>query len=241
MPVSVMPRFYNMVEMIPAVVLAAGQSTRMGRAKALLPLDRGDTFVTRIVRTFADAGVDDIIIVLGHDAERIASSIGAGLKPHDTLAGATDRRSAIVHPRIVVNDQYGRGQLSSLQAALAVADRPGVTAILMTLVDVPLVAASTVRAVLERYRETLAPIVRPVSGTRHGHPILIARSLFDALRAASDEAGAKPVVRAHASAVGDVPVEDEGAFRDIDTMAEYDALIRGADAAADRGSGPSAR
>src|SRR5216683_1714749 len=136
--------------MIPAIVLAAGRSSRMGRAKATLPLDGGDSFLTRIVRTFLEAGVDDVIVV-----------------------------------------------------------------------DVPLVSASTVRAVVEQYRRTHAPVVRPTSGTRHGHPLLIDRSLFAALRAADPSAGAKPLVRTHASPAGDLAVADEGAFTDIDTEGDY--------------------
>ena len=98
-------------------------------------------------------------------------------------------------------------------------------AVLLTLVDVPLVSESTVRAVMDGYRRTGAPIVRPTSGERHGHPLLIDRSLFDALRAADPSAGAKPIVRAHASAAGDVAVEDEGAFLDVDTEEEYRRTI----------------
>jgi molybdenum cofactor cytidylyltransferase len=65
---------------IPAIVLAAGKSTRMGRAKAMLPLDADDTFLTRIVRTFLDAGVDDVVVVLGHEAEKMPwTSAGAAL------------------------------------------------------------------------------------------------------------------------------------------------------------------
>jgi len=63
-----------MASMIPAIVLAAGRSSRMGRAKAMLPLGSGDTFLTRIVRTLLDAGVDDVVVVVGHEAEAIASS-----------------------------------------------------------------------------------------------------------------------------------------------------------------------
>ena len=195
--------------MIPALVLAAGRSTRMGRPKATLPIDDRDTFLSRIVRTFQDAGADDVVVVLGHDAETIATSFGA-----------SDLRA-----RLVINGDYDRGQLSSLQAGLAVIDRPGIEALLLTLVDVPLVTAPTVRAVIERYRLTRAPIVRPVQGDRHGHPLVIDRSLFDALRAADARAGAKPIVRAHASAAGDVAVDDEGAFADFDTMEDYQRLI----------------
>ena len=190
--------------MIPAIVLAAGRSSRMGRAKASLPLG-GETFLTRIVRTLLEAGVDDVIVVVGHEADTIASIFaGSGLPA-----------------RFVVNSDYDRGQLSSLVAALALVDRPGVAAALVTLVDVPLVSSGTVRAVLERYRETRAPVVRPTSGARHGHPLLIDRSLFDELRAAAPEHGAKPVIRAHASAEGDLPIDDEGAFVDIDTEEDY--------------------
>src|SRR5215470_4874464 len=139
--------------MIPALVLAAGRSTRMGRAKASLPIDERETFLTRIVRTLLEAGVDDVVVVLGHDAEAIADSFSA--------SGLT--------ARLAWNRDYDRGQLSSLQAGLALVDRPGVSAVLVTLVDVPLVSAATVRRVLDRYRETRAPIVRPIDGARHGH------------------------------------------------------------------------
>lgn len=192
--------------MIPVIVLAAGKSTRMGKPKAMLPLEGGDTFLTRIVRTFLDAGIDDIVVVVGSEADTIASAFAAS-----GLAA-----------RLVENPEFEQGQLSSLLAGLRVVDRPGLTATLVTLVDVPFVAASTIRAVVDRYRRTHAPIVRPVRGTRHGHPVLIDRSLFDAIRAADPNAGAREVVRAHASPAGDVEVDDEGAFADIDTPEDYE-------------------
>jgi molybdenum cofactor cytidylyltransferase len=198
-----------MAFVIPAIVLAAGRSSRMGRAKATLPAGDDDTFLTRIVRTFLDAGVDDVIVVVGHDAQAIvASFLESGLPA-----------------RFVVNRDYDRGQLSSLLAGLNAIDRPGVSAVLVTLVDVPLVSAATVRAVVDSYRWTRAPIVRPTSGDRHGHPLLIDRSVFGALRSADLSAGAKPIVRAHASASGDIEVSDEGAFTDIDTEEDYRTAI----------------
>ena len=198
-------RFYNIATVIPAIVLAAGRSSRMGRPKATLPLDARDTFLSHIVRTFLAAEVDDVVVVVGHDAEAIVNKFAeSGL-----------------NARFVANADYDRGQLSSLLAGLTFVDRPGVIAALVTLVDVPLVSAGTVRAVIERYRQTRAPIVRPTSGVRHGHPLLIDRSLFDELRSADPGAGAKPIVRAHASAEGDIEIADEGAFTDIDTEEEY--------------------
>ena len=97
---------------------------------------------------------------------------------------------------------------------------------LLSLVDAPLFAASTVRAVVEHFTQTGAPVVRAVRGSAHGHPVLLGRALFGALRAADPAFGAKPVVRGHASPAGDVVVNDSGAFIDIDTPDEYDAWRR---------------
>lgn len=191
--------------MIPAVILSAGRSTRMGRPKALLPIDESSTFLTRIIHTFQAAGVEDVVVVLGHEADAIQA--------HVVAAGLT--------PRFVINREYDRGQLSSVLAGVRAIDRPGVLAMLLTLVDVPFVSASTVRSVVERYRTTHAPIVRPVRGALHGHPVLIDRSLFDRLRAADPQEGAKPIVRANVSEAGNVPIDDEGAYLDVDTPDSY--------------------
>lgn len=182
----------------------------MGTPKATLALPGGDTFLTRIVRTFSAASVEDVVVVVGHDADAVIASFANV----DLIA------------RFVENPDYEQGQLSSLLAGLRVVDRPGVVAVLVTLVDVPLVSEATVRAVVGRYRETRAPIVRPVRGDEHGHPVLIDRSLFDAIRRADPAAGAKPIIRANVSAAGDVPVDDAGAFADADTPDDYERLFR---------------
>lgn len=196
--------------MIPALLLAAGKSTRMGTLKALLPAGPGDSFLTRILRTFADAGVERTIVVLGHEAALIDAHIAA----------------AGLRPEIAINHAYESGQLSSLQIGLERLDQPDVEAMLLMLVDAPFVSAETVRAVVARYRQTGAPIVRPVRGDQHGHPVLITRALFPLLRVADPERGAKPIVRAHVSTAGDVSVDDAGAFMDIDTPDEY-ARVKG--------------
>jgi molybdenum cofactor cytidylyltransferase len=194
--------------MVPAIVLAAGKSSRMGRSKAMLPLAGGDTFLSRIVRTLGAAGVQDVVVVVGHSADAIVEAFA---KTNLTA-------------RFVDNPSYERGQLSSLLTGLSVVDRPGVIGALVALVDAPLFAEATVRAVIDRHRVTRAPVVRPVCGSRHGHPILIDRSLFDAVRAADAAAGVKPVVRANTSHAGDVEVDDEGAFVDVDTPEEYERV-----------------
>jgi molybdenum cofactor cytidylyltransferase len=196
--------------MIPAVVLAAGLSTRMGgRTKALLPLPDGETFLTRIVRTLIAAGVEDVVAVIGHERAAVADRLVQTGLPL----------------RVVVNERYTEGQFSSLLAGLDAIDRPGVDAMMMTLVDVPLISQATVTAVRQRYRERRPPIVRPVRGEEHGHPVIVARSLFAALRAGDPRLGAKQVVRAHVSLAGDVNVDDDGAFADVDTPDAYQRLI----------------
>ena len=203
------PDFIRSAAMIPAIVLAAGKSTRMGRPKAALLLRGGDTFITRIVRTFKSAGVEDVVIVVGHDANAVVEAFGA----------------SDLDARFVENPDYEQGQLSSLLAGLKVVDRPGVVAALMTLVDVPLVSPATIRAVVDRYRVTHARVGRPVRGSEHGHPVLIDRALFDPIRRADPAVGAKAVIRANVSAAGDVSVDDAGAFADADTPEDYERLL----------------
>lgn len=195
--------------MVPAVVLAAGLSSRMGRTKAILPLGPRETFLTRILHTLHAAEVADAVVVLGHDADAVRRS----LEEHG------------LSPRLVLNTAFQSGQFSSVVAGINAIDHPGVTGVLLCLVDVPLVSVSTVRAVLDRRRESGAPIVRPARGRDHGHPVLIDRALFGEIRSADPARGLKPVVRAHLSSIGDVPVDDDGAFFDIDTPAEYASAL----------------
>ena len=196
--------------MISAIVLAAGLSTRMkGEPKALLRIDERDTFVTRIIRTFNEAGVGDVVVVVGHEGPRVAAVV----------------RQSDLSVRTVVNPAYAAGQFSSILAGLDAVEGPDLDAVLLALVDAPLFSASTVQALVHRFEETHAPVVRAVRGDEHGHPVLIARSLLEAIRGSDPGQGAKPVVRGHATPEGDVPVDDRGAFIDIDTPDDYAKLL----------------
>ena len=200
--------------MIPAIVLAAGASSRMGRPKALLPIGpagkAGETFLSRITHTLQEAGVEEIIIVLGNDAAAVRAAMSG-----------PDRSV-----RLIENTHPDQGQLSSLLVGLRAADRPGVRAVLVTLVDVPLVSADTVRTVLSTYKEIKgALIVRPARKGQHGHPVIFDRVLFQELRQADPAIGARSVVHAHHADVVDVEVPDAGAFTDIDTPEAYARFI----------------
>ena len=199
--------------LIPGLILAGGRSSRMGSPKPLLPVDRKDTFLTRLIHTLCDAGINEVSVVLSVDG------------PLDAIKSVL--RELPYSVRIVENPNPQNGQLSSLQCGLNVIERPGVDAVLTTLVDLPLVAPTTVRTLLDTYKRTRAPIVRPSRPyeSAHGHPVIFDRILFDELRLASVTAGAKPILRSYESEIANVSVEDEGAFTDIDTPAEYERIF----------------
>jgi CTP:molybdopterin cytidylyltransferase MocA len=106
--------------------------------------------------------------------------------------------------------------------------RPGqfLEAVLVTLVDAPLASVATVRQVIGVWRQTRAPIVRPAHGDVHGHPVIFDATLFDHLRGADPQQGAKAVVRAYEREIVNVPVDDPGAFVDIDTEQDYREALR---------------
>ena len=180
-----------------------------------MPIDAanpaGDTFLTRILRTFQAADVDDIVVVVGCDADAVvASVVSRGLSP-----------------RFVNNRDYESGQLSSLLAGFA-GDRSARRQ--RDAADARRCAArragdrASRRRTLSRDRCANRATRGSRGDSRHGHPVLVDRKLFDALRAADPATGAKPVVRAHVSAAGNVDVDDEGAFADVDTPEDYERL-----------------
>lgn len=200
---------YHVRVIVPGVILSGGRSARMGRPKALLAAGATETFVARITRTLHDGGVDGVVVVAPDEALAVELRRAVAADEHPT--------------RVVVNPDPARGQLSSLLIGLRAIDRPGVDAMLVTLVDVPLVSTHTVQRLIEAYQHSRAPVVRPVQAglPNHGHPVLFDRTLFAELRGADLATGAKAVVRAHLDDVLDVPVDDAGAFLDIDTPDAY--------------------
>jgi molybdenum cofactor cytidylyltransferase len=193
--------------MLAALILAAGASRRMGAPKALLRDARGRTFVGGLARTFADAGVSELVVVTA-DA-------------HDGIVEALAAECPDLGVRPVRNEDPARGQLSSLWTGLNAVERPALAGILVTPVDVPLLLPATVRAVVDAWRDSRARILRPAMGDRHGHPVLFDRAVFDDLRRAPLEAGAKAVLLTHARSLVNVPVTDEGCLLDVDTPEDY--------------------
>jgi molybdenum cofactor cytidylyltransferase len=179
-----------------AIVLAAGASSRMGRPKALLDVG-GRAAVDVVCATLRAAGADDVVVVVGRHATEIRS--GARLES----------------VRVVDNPRWESGRTSSIQVGLA-ALSPAATWTLLALVDMPLVRADAVRAVVAAAEgaDPAVDVVVPVHRGRRGHPIALRRSLFPRIAALGPDEPLHVVVRAARGL--DVPVDDEGVLVDFD-------------------------
>jgi len=194
--------------MIAALILAAGESSRMGRDKALLEY-RGRSFLENILASVREAGLERIVVVLGHHAEEIRLAIKFG------------------HETIVVNQDYRLGQTASLQAGLRELEQPDFEAVVLCLVDHPAVSPEVMKELIANFRETCAPVVIPTYQERRGHPVLISRALFAELLNLDWGEGANMVIRAHREDSLFVPVEESAVLLDVDSPEDYIRLTDG--------------
>ena len=161
---------------VAGVVLAAGSSTRMGRNKLLLRLE-GESLVRRAARRALAAGLEPVVVVLGHEAHLAAAEV----------AGLADR--------IVVIADHAGGIHTSRVAGLA-AVPPEAGAAIVLLADMPYVTEAMLAALAARHRETCAPLVVSEYAGEQAPPTLYDRALFPELSAG--EGCSKRVIRAHA-------------------------------------------
>lgn len=193
---------------VSGLVLAAGESTRMGGfPKPLLHAD-GQRFVERILGTLADAGVEDRVVVVGHEADAV--------RERADLSGA----------RVVHNADYESGMLSSVQAGVRSVDEAGSDALLLWPVDFPFPPASVVRELVDVFRAERPDVAIPTADGERGHPALFAGTTFEALLSAPPDEGARAVVYADRTDVREVPADDDRVFVDVDTPEEYWAAVK---------------
>src|SRR5580698_10577777 len=177
--------------MLTAVILAAGESKRMGSPKALL-LYHDKTFLAHLLDITRHPKIGSQIIVLGAGAEAISEHVG--LDPAMT----------------VINSEWESGQLSSIKAAVkSIGSKPS-DGVLLCLVDHPLITSALVNELVETFHRSGKAIIVPTFHGKRGHPVIFASKLFPELLAASDETGARSVVWKHASEVHEVPTGEEG-------------------------------
>lgn len=181
------------------IILAAGESRRMGRPKATLPL-RGGTFLSVLAATMAKV-CEPMIAVFGAGAEALLEQLPPGITG-------------------VVNPLWQAGMLTSLQAGFAALPND-CEAAFFTLVDHPAVQPATLTALLQ----TGSPIAIPRCDGRRGHPVLVRQSLFDEIRREPVTSQVRDIVNRHAGEIEYVEVVDPGIFDDIDDPRLYRMLL----------------
>src|SRR5271170_2320625 len=190
-----------MTPRIVAILLAAGESRRMGYPKPLLRVG-DETFIKRTTG-LALSVASRVVIVVGAHADRVRAAI------------APDSRVLVVD-----NASFERGQLSSLKVGLAVAAGEGADAVVVHLADHPLVLPSTFRALADRCGDAARPIVVARHLGHRGHPVIFGRAVFAELMGAAEELGARVVVNVAPDRVLYVDVDDPGVILDLDTPAD---------------------
>jgi len=192
---------------VSAVVLAAGTSTRMGRAKQLLPLG-GTTVLAHTLENVRSTGLEEIILILGASAEAISQQL-----PPSLLEGL----------KVVVNQAYGQGMASSLREGLCALDQRTDGALII-LGDQPFIRPQTLHQIMDEYRRSRAKIVIPSYQGNRGNPVLLDRSVFSEVMALEGDVGCRAIFGNYLEAILKVEVEDKGVLLDIDDQDDYARL-----------------
>ena len=188
--------------MIAAIILAAGESKRMGQPKMLLPW--GDrTVIGHVISTFLQAGIQDVLVVTGGAHEQIEKAIEQ-------------------YPiRKILNRDYTTGEmLSSLQCGLRKM-RDNAQAALIGLGDQPQVQVSSIRAICNTYRAGSSSLIVPSYNKRRGHPWLVARPLWDEILALQFPNTPRDFLQGHSDQIQYVSLDTPTVLADIDTPEDY--------------------
>jgi len=183
---------------VGAIVLAAGRAQRYGALKQTVTLD-GTPLVCRAVDAALGAGLEPVVLVVGHESERVVACLG-------------ERASRVL---VVRNPHPPAGMSASLAMGLD-ALGSGTGAAMILLADMPQVDADLARRVLAAFRTTAASVAAPDVGGRTGHPVVLRADLFDEVRALRGDQGARGVIRAHPDRTIEVPLDDPSSQLDVD-------------------------
>jgi 4-nitrophenyl phosphatase len=194
---------------VSIIILAAGASSRFGQPKQLL--DWGGTpLVAHAADVALDAGLGPVIVVLGCQAQAARATLGTRAL------------------QVVMNWRWEEGLSTSVQAGLA-ALPPDTSAAILMQCDQPLLTANLLQALAARFVETGTAIVHPTHAGQRGTPTLFSRSLFPELAAVTGDVGGRVVIARHLDAVATVEVAEPNTLTDIDTLADYERLLRARD------------
>ena len=190
--------------MIAGLLLAAGESVRMGTFKQLLPLG-GKTFVECCVNTLLSSTLDDVIVVTGHRDQEVRA----------VLSG--------IRTRCVTNPDFRSGMSSSIICGVK-SMPPEVEAVVIALVDQPLIEPQVINTVIESYRIHRPKIVIPTFAGKNGHPVLIDLALKNEILSMDQSLGLREVVHAHSKETLRVEVMSESVVRDCDYPEDYEKI-----------------
>jgi len=191
----------RMQPMLSAILLAAGESKRMGKPKQLMPLGQS-TILEQAIDNLLNSAVDEIIVVLGHGAEEIKKTIAT--KP----------------VKIMVNPNYREGMSTSIIAGLILAD-PQAEAIMLALGDQPSVDSQTINHLIDEFYSHDKGIAVPTYQGRRGHPIIFAIKYKEKLLELEGDIGGREIIKNHPDDVLEVAVDSESVISDIDTRDDY--------------------
>lgn len=188
--------------MISAIILAAGDSRRMGQPKMLLPWGNL-TVIEHVVNTFLRAGIEDVLVITGGAHEKVCSA----LAPYPI--------------RKIHNQDYATGEmLSSIQSGIRHLSG-GTRAAIIGLGDQPQIQENSIRTIFEAYRASGSSLVVPSFERKRGHPWLVARSLWDELLALQPPQTPRDFLNKHSAQIQYVNMDTPTILADLDTPDDY--------------------
>jgi len=191
--------------MISAILLAAGESQRMGEPKLLLPFGNS-TILEQTVDNLLGSRVDEVIVVAGYKAQEVR------------------KRLANRPVRIVLNPAYHQGMGSSIVKGLSLVDRNR-RAVMLVLADQPLIDSETINKLIEAFSSQTKGIVVPVYQGRRGHPVIFAAKYIGALQGLTGDVGGRQIIGENEDDILEVVIHSKGIDIDIDTIDDYHSLI----------------
>ena len=194
--------------MISGILLAAGESKRMGRTKQVLEFGKS-TILEETIKNLLSTNIDELILVLGHDAMRLRRSLSI-----------TDRRL-----RFAFNEHYKEGISSSIKSGV-LSSNPDTDAFLIALADQPMIKTDTMNLLIARYLSTGSGIVTLVYRSARGHPIIISKKYREELLELTGDRGARDLLERHRDDTEAVQVDSPEIMLDIDREDDYLKLKR---------------
>ncbi len=190
------------------IVLAAGMSTRMGRAKQLLEI-AGKPLLTRVVSAALESSLAKVVLVLGHEAQKLKTALGP--------IGRCERL------QIVINEGYQAGMAGSLQAGLR-SIKGQFPSVMFLLIDQPLIDAGAINLLLHRFWETDKGICLPKQGNRPGNPVCFSSFFYEEILRIQGDKGARELIQKHADDVLFVESDNPCFFTDLDSAEDLERL-----------------